>query len=80
MAESKVDREWTEGKHGIINRDGEFVTIKTLGEKIQQFKKDVEDAKAGKYVPHKVSMKKTSVEEFLESLDREQSQSHRSIN
>ena len=77
MAESKIDREWVEGKHGIINRAGEFVTLKNLGDKIQQFKKDVEDAKLGKYIPHK-TIKKTSVEEFLESLDREQPQ--KSIN
>jgi hypothetical protein len=77
MAESKIDREWAEGKRGIHNRDGEFVTLEKIGEKIQQFKKDVENAKNGTYVPHKVTTKRNpnSVEEFLASLDREQSQS-----
>ncbi len=73
MAESKIDREWVEGKRGITNKSGEYVTLQKLGDKIKKFKEDIEAAKNGTYVPKQElaeTSKKTTVQEFLESLDR----------
>ena len=73
MAGSKIDREWIEGKRGITNRSGEYITLQKLGDKIKKFKEDIEAAKNGTYIPRVESpepAKKTTVQEFLDSLDK----------
>ena len=70
MTDSKIDKEWLEGKRGITNKSGEYITLQTLSDKINKFREDVEAAKNGTYVPRQETAKKTTVQEFLESLDR----------
>lgn len=68
---SNVDKEWIDGKRGIIGENGEFVTLKTIGDKIKQFAEDVRLAKEGKYIPKKVIPRRDfNVDEFIESLDK----------
>ena len=70
MADSKIDKEWIEGKRGITNKFGEYITLQKLSDKIDKFREDVKAAKSGTYVPKQETAKKTTVQEFLESLDR----------
>ena len=70
MADSKIDKEWIEGKRGITNKFGEYITLQKLSDKIDKFREDVKAAKSGTYVLKQETAKKTTVQEFLESLDR----------